>query len=172
LASKEYIKNRLRVKLKPYADLLYKNKDYLVPLIFTMLMTKAADPAEALGYSGADANSEFFEQNINTKLFQTPQETNTANLSSQARSKYPSYYIDSNGNKQMKPYDEMTDLEKQTAKSMLYVDHVALMQPSEELMDWVYKGTLFGDPDLGLGFFGKYNMKEVREKNKNFNQPK
>jgi hypothetical protein len=39
--------------------------------------------------------------------------------------------------------------------------------PSKEMMDWVYKGVLFGErvPNGWLDFFGSYDVEAIRKQN-------
>ena len=62
---------------------------------------------------------------------------------------------------------KITATELNSSRSLLCVDHCAMSIPSKEMMDWVYKGTLFGElvKGAGLDFFGSYDMKAVKKKN-------
>ncbi|MEY8766158.1 MULTISPECIES: hypothetical protein [Francisella] len=106
----------------------------------------------------------------NIFLFQTPQEVSTLELPESTRGNYPCYYIDSDNTKHTVAYDQLTDAQKQSAKSMLCIDHSAMLYPTDDFMNYIYKGQLFGDPDLGLGFFGDYDMDEVRGNNSKYNK--
>ncbi|MBK2310959.1 hypothetical protein, partial [Francisella philomiragia] len=146
------------------------NKEELLAVVFTVLMQPDSKVAPAMGYSGVDDNSEFYNTNIGSKLFQTPQEVSTLELPESTRGNYPCYYIDSDNTKHTVAYDQLTDAQKQSAKSMLCIDHSAMLYPTDDFMNYIYKGQLFGDPDLGLGFFGDYDMDEVRGNNSKYNK--
>ncbi|MBK2255748.1 hypothetical protein, partial [Francisella philomiragia] len=137
-------------------------------VVFTVLMQPNSKVAPAMGYSGiTDAQS---INRLSGKLFQTPQEVNTMDLPESTRGNYPCYYIDSDNTKHTVAYDQLTDVQKQSAKSMLCIDHSAMLYPTDDFMNYIYKGQLFGDPDLGLGFFGDYDMDEVRGNNSKYNK--
>ncbi|MBK2259585.1 hypothetical protein, partial [Francisella philomiragia] len=144
------------------------NKEELLAVVFTVLMQPNSKVAPAMGYSGiTDAQS---INRLSGKLFQTPQEVNTMDLPESTRGNYPCYYIDSDNTKHTVAYDQLTDVQKQSAKSMLCIDHSAMLYPTDDFMNYIYKGQLFGDPDLGLGFFGDYDMDEVRGNNSKYNK--
>ena len=125
--------------------------DQLVTLIAVVLMTKSTNPVpEALGYTGVEQKSEFYRTNFNSKLFQTDQSIETSKLPKDVQDKYPTY-IDRYGVK----------------RSMLCIDHSAMLFPSKEMFEWMYKATLFGTMIDGAGFdtFGSYDMDAVKQQN-------
>ncbi|MBK2268405.1 hypothetical protein, partial [Francisella philomiragia] len=136
-------------------------------VVFTVLMQPNSKVAPAMGYSGVDTKSSFFQQNFGSKLFQTPQEIETAKLDSKYVKDYPCYYIDKDGTKHTVAYDQLTDEQKASAKSMLCVDHSAMLYPKPMFMEWVYKKTLFGElvPNAGFDFFGSYDVEKVKSQN-------
>jgi hypothetical protein len=80
------------------------------------------------------------------------------------------------GDKQLVTYAQLQQLAKEnkitpaelnSSRSLLCVDHCAMSIPSKEMMDWVYKGTLFGElvKGAGLDFFGSYDIEASRQKN-------
>ncbi|MBK2280430.1 hypothetical protein IBE47_01185 [Francisella philomiragia] len=143
------------------------NKEELLAVVFTVLMQPNSKVAPAMGYSGVDETKASTQQLISSgKLFQTPQEIETAKLDSKYVKDYPCYYIDKDGTKHTVAYDQLTDEQKASAKSMLCVDHSAMLYPKPMFMDWIYKGTLFG-ADFGgaFDFFGDYDIDEVKAKN-------
>ncbi|MBK2255702.1 hypothetical protein IBE63_09595 [Francisella philomiragia] len=143
------------------------NKEELLAVVFTVLMQPNSKVAPAMGYSGVDTKSSFFQQNFGSKLFQTPQEIETAKLDSKYVKDYPCYYIDKDGTKHTVAYDQLTDEQKASAKSMLCVDHSAMLYPKPMFMEWVYKKTLFGElvPNAGFDFFGSYDVEKVKSQN-------
>ena len=151
---------------------IIKNKETMLAMVFTVLMQKdntneLVQPAPAMGWGGIDQDSQVYKDALGKTLFQTPQEVDTASLSPQAQDKYPCYYVDTNKEKHIKPYNQMTELEKQTAKSMLCVDHSAMLEPTDEFMDWIYRGVLFGEriENAWLDFFGRYDLTAIRKQN-------
>ncbi|WP_224728137.1 hypothetical protein, partial [Francisella sp. SYW-2] len=144
------------------------NKEELLAVVFTVLMQPNSKVAPAMGYSGVDINSDFYRTNNNSKLFQTPQEVSTMDLPESTRGNYPCYYIDENNEKVTTSYDQLTDVQKQTAKSMLCIDHSAMLYPTDDFMNYIYKGQLFGRKDIGLDFFGDYDMDEARSNNEEY----
>ncbi|MBK2314707.1 hypothetical protein IBE39_09910, partial [Francisella philomiragia] len=85
------------------------NKEELLAVVFTVLMQPDSKVAPAMGYSGVDTKSSFFQQNFGSKLFQTPQEVDTMRLPESTRGNYPCYYIDENNEKVTTSYDRLTD---------------------------------------------------------------
>jgi hypothetical protein len=143
------------------------NKEELLAVVFTVLMQPNSKVAPAMGYSGITDPTTV--NKMDGRLFQTPQEVNTMDLPEDTRGDYPCYYMVGE-ERVTTTFDKLTDIQKQTAKSMLCVDHSAMLFPVDDFMNYIYKGQLFGDPDLGLGFFGKYDMNKAREDNKQYNQ--
>ncbi|MBK2277891.1 alpha/beta hydrolase, partial [Francisella philomiragia] len=142
------------------------NKEELLAVVFTVLMQPNSKVAPAMGYSGiTDAQS---INRLSGKLFQTPQEVDTMRLPESTRGNYPCYYIDENNEKVTTSYDRLTDAQKQTAKSMLCIDHSAMLYPTDDFMNYIYKGQLFGRKDIGLDFFGDYDMDEARSNNEEY----
>ncbi|AIT08761.1 hypothetical protein LO80_01405 [Candidatus Francisella endociliophora] len=145
------------------------NKEELLAVVFTVLMQPNSKVAPAMGYSGVDDDTLERLGVQGGKLLQTPQEINTLELPESTRNNYPCYYMDGE-DRVTTTYDKLTNVQKQTAKSMLCVDHSAMLFPTDDFMNYIYKGQLFGDPDLGLGFFGDYDMDKARANNKQYNQ--
>jgi hypothetical protein len=146
---------------------LYENREAFLTLVFTVLMDED-QPADALGYSGA--KGQIADDLIaGGKIIQTPQSVNTSLLDAEAQNKYPCQYIDTKDNNTVKlsDYDKVPKEYKSSSKSLLCVDHSAMKIPSEEMMKWVYKGTLFGELVKGAAFenFGHYKIKDVIQKN-------
>ncbi|AIT08763.1 hypothetical protein LO80_01415 [Candidatus Francisella endociliophora] len=99
------------------------------------------------------------------KLFQTPQEVDTMSLPESSRGDYPCYYMDGE-DKVTTTYDKLTNVQKQTAKSMLCVDHSAMLFPKPMFMDHVFKGLLFGKYFGGaFDFFGQYDIEKAKNDN-------
>uniref|UniRef100_UPI00224473D4 hypothetical protein n=1 Tax=Francisella philomiragia TaxID=28110 RepID=UPI00224473D4 len=142
------------------------NKEELLAVVFTVLMQPNSKVAPAMGYSGADGNAAKELEGAG-KMFQTPQEIETAKLDSKYVKDYPCYYIDKDGTKHTVAYDQLTDEQKASAKSMLCIDHSAMLYPKPMFMEWVYKKTLFGElvPNAGFDFFGSYDVEKVKSQN-------
>ena len=134
------------------------NKDYLenstthsnkvAALILTNLLTPKKQPADGMGWSGAMGvkASELREEKV---LFQSSQSVPLNWLSPDRRKLFP-VTKDANG----------------TEYAHLCVDHSAMLFPSDEMMTWVFKGTLFGLADgTGFDFFGDYDIEKCRAKN-------
>ncbi|MBK2258423.1 alpha/beta hydrolase, partial [Francisella philomiragia] len=146
------------------------NKEELLAVVFTVLMQPNSKVAPAMGYSGVDETKASTQQLISSgKLFQTPQEVNTMDLPESTRGNYPCYYIDSDNTKHTVAYDQLTDEQKQSAKSMLCIDHSAMLYPTDDFMNYIYKGRLFSGKFKGsFDFFGDYDMDEVKSANNQF----
>ena len=70
-------------------------------------------------------------------------------------------------------YKIWDNLPKLDTKSMLCVDHSAMLFPNEDFMNWIFRGTLFG-ADFGgaFDFFGRYNIDEAKSNNAPFSATK
>ncbi|AIT08767.1 hypothetical protein LO80_01435 [Candidatus Francisella endociliophora] len=143
---------------KTVIDELHKHKKLVVTTMLTVLLTKEARPADALGYDGA---SKKIVDEMGGKLSQTDQSIETAKLDDKAKYKYPCLYIDENNDPQLVTYSQLLKLPEAlqvTSKSLLCVDHSAMKIPSKEMMDYVYKGYLLSGGDGSLKYFGNYKI--------------
>jgi len=156
---------------------LEENKELVVTVLLTVLMTKEALPAEALGYSGAKGTVAD-DLKAKDKMFQTDQSVETTLLTGNALRDYPCQYTDVKGDKQLVTYAQLQQLAKDnkitptelnSSRSLLCVDHCAMSIPSKEMMDYVYRGKLFSSKFGGsLDFFGSYDMEKVKSANNQF----
>ena len=147
---KQILKNGLNSSMvKHIVGVIKEHKNEFFTVIFTALMTPDAKPQPGMGYAGVD------EQTLNKlaitqkKLFQTDQTLETSKLPKDKQAYYP------------------TIMKDNVKYSMLCVDHSAMLFPSDEMMEWVYKATLFGTfvDGAGFDFFGSYNIDQTRSQN-------
>jgi hypothetical protein len=144
---KQILKNGLNSSMvKHIVGVIKEHKKEFFTVIFTALMTPDAKPQPGMGYSGIPKGSPVLKLN---KFFQSDQTIPTEQLPKDKQSYYP------------------TIMKDKVQYSMLCVDHSAMLFPSDEMMKWVYKATLFGDlvPNSGFDFFGSYNISAIKAQN-------
>jgi hypothetical protein len=146
---------------------IQNNKEALLTTVLTVLMTPKSEPATAMGYAGIEDPD--FINTMKGRLFQTPQSVNTTNLDKGRQDEFPCQYFDTEKNKtELANYKDIPEIYKASSKSLLCVDHSAMLKPaSQEMMDWVYRDALFGKSlkDGAFSFFGHYDMEKTKSNN-------